>query len=208
MTLQNRVDPFGDIVATSARGMVMGNRGRLHDENRDLMTRRWTTKAWICCLLKFGGRQRRVMAPDRYTELFFLDEATAFAAGHRPCYECRRRDYRAFMDAWARGHGLKRPPRAGDVDAVLHAERLGNHGSRSLTDVRLGSLPDGAMVLLPGDDANPWLVWRGKLHPWSFEGYGGGIGLPRTTVRVLTPPSIVRVLGAGYLPMVHPSVNG
>lgn len=208
MTLQNRVDPFGEIVANPARGTMMGNRGRLHDANRRLAKRRWTTKAWICCLLQFGGRQRQVMAPDRYTELFFLDEATAFAAGHRPCYECRRRDYRAFMDAWARGHGLERPPRAGAVDAVMHAERVAAGGVRAFTETRPGLLPDGAMVLLPGDDTMPWLVWRGKLHPWSFEGYGGGIGLPRATARVLTPPSTVRALGAGFLPIVHPSANG
>lgn len=208
MTLQNRVDSFGNIVGIAARGTMMGNRGRLHDANRRLGKRRWATKAWICCLLQFGGRQRRVMAPDRYTELFFLDEATALAAGHRPCYECRRRDYRAFMDAWARAHELDQPPRAGTVDAMLHAERTMTGGSRALTDARPTLLPDGTMILLPGDDTTPWLIWRGQLHPWSFEGYGGAIALPRATVRVLTPPSTVGALGAGYLPIVHPSANG
>jgi hypothetical protein len=117
MPLQNRVTPFGEIVAHPARGMVMGNRGILHDSGRRLHpTRRWTHKTWICCLCEFKGRHRAVMTPGRYTELFFLDEATALAAGHRPCFECRRADANQFAAAWAHGNGGPLPS-AGDMDA-------------------------------------------------------------------------------------------
>jgi len=118
VALQNRVTPFGEIVATPARGLSMGNRGILHDDRRRLGRRRWTHKAWICCVTEFRGRRRQVMAPGRYTELFFLDEAVALAAGHRPCFECRRAAANAFAACWGG------EPRAPDMDRVLHAERL------------------------------------------------------------------------------------
>ena len=188
--LQNRVTPFGEIVALVARGTMMGNRGGcLHDAEGRLSRRRW-----ICCVLDFKGRHRQVITPGRYTELFFLDKATALAPGHRPCAECRHADYRAFQDAWLRA-ALPEPARADDMDRLLHAERLAEH--------EIGGLPDGAMVAR-GEDA--FLVRRGRLHRWSHSGYkvARDVGRPD---RLLTPPAIVRVFAAGYLPGIHESCN-
>ncbi len=139
MTLCNRVTPFGDIIATPERGTMMGNRGILHDERRRLGRRRWAHKAWICCLTEFRARKRRVMAPGRYTELFFLDEAVALAAGHRPCFECRREAARAYAACWGGN------PRAGEMDRVLHAERLDGKRQR-IHSCEAADLPDGAFV--------------------------------------------------------------
>lgn len=209
MTLQNRVDPFGEIVSHPARGTMMGNRGRLHDGARSLTRRRWTTRAWICCLLSFGGRQRQVMAPNRYTELFFLDEATALAAGHRPCYECRRADYHRFMAAWATGNGAEiETLRAGLVDDRLHAERLKPDKSKRTHEARLGTLPDGTMAVKLGNATKPFLIRGGTIHPWSPNGYGEGTLLNGDTpVTVLTPPSTIAALHAGFEPIVHPSIR-
>ncbi len=193
--LQNRVTPFGDIVAVAARGTMMGNRGGcIHDKEKKLGRRRWASRRWICCVLAFKDRRREVMAPGRYTELFFLDEATALAAGHRPCAECRRADYRAFQEAWLRAD-LPGPARADDMDRLLHAERLAEHG--------IGDLPDGAMVAR-GDDA--YLVKEGDLYCWSHSGYEPAKNEVAPT-RLLTPPAIVRVLAAGYRPGIHASCN-
>src|SRR5215469_18421701 len=124
MPLQNRVDPFGELCAVEMRGLFFGNRGgRFHRDDRTLSRRRWTSRAWICCRLEFKGRHREVWGKG-YTELFFLDEPTALSAGHRPCFECRRADAVAFAAAWARGHGLKAAPRAGEMAAVLQPQRL------------------------------------------------------------------------------------
>lgn len=205
MPLQNRVTPFGDIVSHAARGSLMGNRGVLHDDARRLHpTRRWTTKTWIACLCAFRGRKRRLMTPGRYTELFFLDEATALAAGHRPCFECRSDDANRFRAAWAEGNGGS-PPRASGMDEVLHAERLDGRRKR-LHPVPCPpeSLPDGAMVAT-GDDA--FLVSGGRLRRWSFEGYAAP-SAPTHGLRLLTPPSIVRTLAGGYVPTSHPSAFG
>jgi len=175
MPLQNRVTPLGELIATPERGLVYGNRGRLHDADGRIR-REWQVKRWISCRLEFRGRRRSggPMAPNRYTGLFFLDEATAFAAGHRPCAECRREDYVRFME-------LVGEKRADDIDARLHAERLGPKPER---DVR--SLPDGAFVLV---DDDPWLVLGDELLRWTPGSY--------TTRRaahgratVLTPPSV------------------
>jgi hypothetical protein len=149
MPLQNRVTPFGAIVAVPERGTLMGNRGILHDA-AGALRRRWATRAWICCLLEFRGRRDPVMAPGHYTRLFFLDEPTALAAGHRPCAYCRREAYRSFRAAWAAGSahlGLGTEPRAAEIDRVLHAERLGPDGSKRLHPAELADLPDGAFVL-------------------------------------------------------------
>src|SRR3954453_18158595 len=140
MPRQNRVTPFGEIVAVPERGSLMGNRGILHDaaarDDPDArIRRRWAGRAWISCLLEFRGRRDPVMAPGHYTRLFFLDEPTALAAGHRPCAYCRRAAYNAFRDAWAAGnpqHGLGPTPRATEIDRVLHAERLGLGGGKRL----------------------------------------------------------------------------
>src|SRR3954466_12403237 len=148
MPLQNRVTPTGDIVATPHRGMFTGNRGIIHDPATKTLTRRWASQAWLTCVCEFRGRRREVMSRRSWTELFFLDEATALAAGHRPCFYCRRDDARVFAYAWARAHGLSRVS-APQIDARLHAERL-NKGAKRIHRLRgpPASLPDGAMVAL------------------------------------------------------------
>src|SRR5215813_9546361 len=195
MPLQNRVSPFGDLCALSARGTLMGNRGgRLHDGQRKLTARRWLTRAWICCKLEFNDRHRAVWA-DSYTELFFLDEVTAFAAGHRPCFECRRRDAERFALLFS---GKAKRASAGAMDRLLHAERL--HGKAKRTHRRnIDSLPDGAMVAF---DSEVFAV-RGKdLLQWAPSGYSGSMPRPRAReVDVLTPPSIISVLEQGYVPL-------
>jgi hypothetical protein len=191
--LQNRVDPYGALVAVNARGALMGNRGgRFHRPDRTLGRRRWASRQWISCLCAFQGR-RRVVWGVSYTELFFLDEPTALAAGHRPCFVCRRADAEAFRRAFAAGGA----PSAAEMDAVLHRERLaevpGGAGERPLAE-----LPDGAMIERNG---RPYAVRGAALLPWSFFGYSAPEPRPaQTIVRVLTPPAIVAALAAGYRP--------
>jgi hypothetical protein len=194
--LQNRVAPDGTLQARPERGLLMGNRGgRLHTPDRRLGGRRWVSKAWIACEIAFRGR-RRVMGAG-YTELFFLDEVTALAAGHRPCFECRRADALAFAEAFARAHRLARRPRAGDMDALLHTERL-----RPPETLALATLPDGAVFLAGGR----LLVPRaGALLEWSFAGYVPATVPPPVAAPVLTPPSVRAALAAGYTPRWHPS---
>jgi hypothetical protein len=195
MPLQNRVTPFGDIVAIPERGSFMGNRGIIHDpQTRRLLRRRWTSKAWIICLCAYKGVRRRVMGGRSWTELFFLDEATALAAGHRPCFFCRREAAEAFRAAWAEGNGRAKP-RASDMDETLHRERL-DSGRKRLHSLPapIEALPDGAMVAV-GNAA--YLIARGKPLPWSPSGYGGEVPLS-AAARLLTPPSTVRALAAGY----------
>jgi hypothetical protein len=204
MPLQNRVDPFGELCAVSARGLFLGNRGgRIHRDDRTLSRRRWTSRAWICCVLAFKGRHRAVWGPG-YTHLFFLDEPTAFAAGHRPCFECRRADALAFAAAWARADGLAAAPRAGAMDEVMHVQRLDGRAKRRHR-AALDDLPDGAMIVL--DDA-PLAVRGDALLPWSFAGYGPARPRPRgIAVDLLTPPAVVAVLASGYRPQWHPSAG-
>lgn len=202
MPLQNRVTPFGAIVADPAHGALLGNRGILHDADGRIR-RQWAGKAWICCALAFKDRRIPLAAPGRYTALFFLDEATALAAGHRPCAECRRAAFLAFREAWARGNGWAAdagPPRAAEIDARLHAERvsLPDRGKLVYRET-LGRLPDGTMVVEGGEPLLPLLVWRGALLPWSATGYAGPLRLdPGREVGVLTPRSTVAALAAGY----------
>ncbi len=210
MPLQNRVTPFGEIVAVPERGSFMGNRGRIHNDQRTLKTRHWDRKAWITCLLQFKGRHRQVMAPSTYTELFFLDEATAFAAGHRPCAECRRPDARRFKSLWLEVNGALLQGKSttmANMDGILHPERLARDGTQRRWEARLCALPDGAMVR--GDDPRAaFLLQRGCLYLWSPAGYVERKAIPSgRTVTVLTPPSVTRVLAAGYHPVVHRSVN-
>ena len=202
MPLQSRVDPFGRLIATPARGLFFGNRGgRFHRDDRTLGKRRWASRQWICCVLSFKGRRHQVWGPG-FTDLFFLDEPTAFAAGHRPCFECRRRDATAFAAAWARAKGLAAPPRAPAMDVALHAERLAGRDKR-VQRRTIGDLPDGAFVTL---DDEPYGVRADTLLRWTPEGYGQAQPRPRgSMVDVLTPPSIVSVLAAGYSPLWHPS---
>ena len=204
MPLQNRVTPFGDIVAIAERGTFMGNRGIIHDPaTRTLLRRRWASRAWIVCLCDYKGARRRVMGGRSWTELFFLDEATALAAGHRPCFYCRRQDAEAFRAAWARGNGGA-PPRAAAIDAVLHGERLTGRGKR-LHPVPgpVEALPDATMISAGGDS---FLVAGGVVRRWSAAGYGDRVTAP-AEAQLLTPPSTLRALAAGYRPVIHASAS-
>ncbi|AXK81003.1 hypothetical protein DW352_11070 [Pseudolabrys taiwanensis] len=198
MPLHSRVSPFGELFATGARGTLMGNRGgRLHDSERKLTARRWTSKQWICCKLDFNDRHRKVWG-DSYTELFFLDEVTAFAAGHRPCFECRRKDAEHFAVLFA--NKAKRAS-AADMDRVLHVERLDGKQKR-LHRLAIEALPDGAMIARGGEA----FAARGRhMLPWTPSGYGVPLQRPRGLVYVLTPPAILGVLTRGYRPQWHPS---
>lgn len=196
--LQNRVDPFGNLIADRARGLMMGNRGgRLHRADRTLGQSRWISRQWICCRLEFNNRHRKVWG-DSYTELFFLDEVTALAAGHRPCFECRRKDAMAFAALFS---GARKAP---DMDKVLHAERLDGKIKRT-RPLAIDTLPDGAMIALDGE---VFAVRGARLLRWTAQGYGGTRPRPRgIDVEVLTPPSILAVLKAGYRPLWHPSAD-
>ena len=199
MSLQNRVTPWGEFVATSARGTLMGNRGILHDETGTLGAARWKHNKWVTCRLEFRGRRREPMPAGGYTALFFLDEATALAAGHRPCGECRRENLAAFRAAL----GADRLDLA-TLDRHLHGERT----DRATRQVRphvadIATLPDGTMILTPdGSRGGPTcaaLVWGDALHPWTVQGYRPPLPRPvRGTARVLTPPTIRRALAGGY----------
>ncbi|NEW89490.1 MULTISPECIES: hypothetical protein [Rhodopseudomonas] len=220
MPLQNRVTPFGEIVAVASRGMFTGNRGIIHDPaTRTLLNRRWSSHAWITCACEFRGRRRDVMATRSWTELFFLDEATALAAGHRPCYYCRRTDANAFAAAWARGNGLEQVS-ARQIDATLHRERLDRRAKRlHPLPCAVEALPDGAMVVA-SDGARPhvsanaaagqmsacYLIVRGRALRWSFDGYQLSYRRPAVAL-LITPPSTLRVLATGYRPALHPSAS-
>jgi hypothetical protein len=213
--LQNRVTPFGQVIATPERGLVFGNRGCLHDEHGTIR-RAYSTKRWIACRLEFRGRRRSpLMAPGRYTELFFLDEATALAAGHRPCAECRRVDYVRLGEIWADLHPGQHGADA--IDAQLHSERLHGPGRERLDGPRLhrrlhemgyAGLPDGVFVR---DDGRPCLVLGARLLGWSPRGYLPHRRRPaRGPAAVITPPSLVAVLESGWTPVVpllHPTAQ-
>ncbi len=199
MPLQNRVTPFGDVVALPGRGLVMGNRGVLHDDERQLV-RSWQVRRWIACRIAFRGRRRIIMRPRSYTELFFLDEATAFSAGHRPCAECRNGDYKRFHALWEQCFGA--PVSADIIDTALHAERFAGHAKRTYR-ADLSALPCGTFIAI---DGIPLLVWDDGLQIWSGSGYQEARPRPKFgDVEVLTPPSIVKIFAAGYRPFVHPT---
>ncbi|WGS23221.1 MULTISPECIES: hypothetical protein [unclassified Bradyrhizobium] len=201
MPLQNRVTPTGDIVATEHRGMFTGNRGIIHDPaTRTLLNKRWSTPAWLTCVCEFRGRRRKVMSRQSWTELFFLDEATAFAAGHRPCFFCRRDDAMRFRAAWEQGNRVS-DLSAKAIDVVLHAERL-DRGKKRLHPLPMpvDELPDGTMVQANGGS---YLVADGKTLRWSFAGYSTADVI--ALAMLLTPPSTVRAFQAGYRPVLHPS---
>jgi hypothetical protein len=204
MPLQNRVDPFGELNATPSRGSLFGNRGgRFHTDAKTLTRRRWASRQWICCVLDFKGRQRDVWG-RYYTELFFLDEPTALAAGHRPCFECRRKDAEAFAEAWRKARKFAARPYADEMDEVLHQERLDGRAKR-MHKSRIETLPDGAFITLDGE---PYAVRSDELLRWTTDGYTTRTPRPHgTTVDVLTPPSILAVLAAGYRPRWHPSAG-
>jgi hypothetical protein len=203
--LRNRVTPLGELIVAADRGLVYGNRGCLHDERGEIR-RRYSTKRWIACRLRFRGRRRSpLMVPGRYTELFFLDEATALAAGHRPCAECRRRDYNRFAELWAALH----PGQAGAdaIDAQLHGERLGvGTHKRRLHPLSYRHLPDGTYVL---EDGRPQLVLAGQLLTWTPGGYRDRRRRPaHRQATVITPPSLLAILSSGWtpdVPLLHPT---
>ena len=207
MPLQNRVDPFGSIHAVSARGAMMGNRGgRIHDPASKSIKRRFASKRWIACVCQFRGRKRTVMG-NSYTELFFLDEVTALAAGHRPCAECRNADFKRFSSIWKQAFGLADMPKAGEMDAVLHRERsVSGTGPQTLDARALPAIPDGAMIAQNGI---AWALRAQTALRWSFEGYGRPVqfGAFEGTVSLLTPPGIVKALKTGYQAAWHSSAD-
>jgi hypothetical protein len=200
MPLRNRVTPLGELIETPERGLVYGNRGRLHDEH-GVIRREWQVKRWLSCRLEFRGRHRAggPMPPGRYTGLFFLDEATALAAGHRPCAECRNEDYRTFLALTGAGG-------ADELDCRLHVERLGaDNAGRCLHERRMEDLPDGVFVLL---DGVPHLVLGDALLRWAPGGYPERRRRPRGRAEVVTPPTSLEVLASGWegsVPLLHPS---
>lgn len=208
MTLQNRVTPLGELVSDPARGLVYGNRGCLHDQ-AGRIRRRYNGKRWIACRLRFRGwRRHPLMQPGRFTELFFLDEATAFAAGHRPCALCRREDYERFTETWREHHPDQRG--ADTLDAQLHSERVDPATRGQLRHrAALDALPDGAFVLWDGE---PRLVLAGQLLRWTAGGYTAPRPRPvRSEAELITPPSLVDILRSGWRPLVpllHPSALG
>ena len=208
MPRQNRVTPFGEIVTVPERGTMMGNRGILHEVDGRIR-RRWQVKRWLLCVLEFKGRHRMVMAPNRYTELFFLDEATGLAAGHRPCAECRRSRFLAFRNAWVIGERRvigSEPIRAEMMDAQLHAERIGPDRSKRVFTENIDELPDGVFVSLDALVGDAWLLWGDDLLAWSARGYTERRPRPRgEAVTVLTPRSSVAAIREGYVPEIHPS---
>jgi len=205
MLLQNRVTPTGDIIATAHRGLFTGNRGIIHDPaTKTLLKKRWSSPAWITCVCEFRGWWRPVMGGRSWTELFFLDEATAFAAGHRPCFFCRRDDANRFRAAWEEGNGVS-GVRAREIDAVLHRERL-DRGRKRLHPLPMPvmELPDGAMVQ-EGEES--FLILEGRALQWSMAGYRRTVGATEGGM-LLTAPSTLRALNAGYQPVLHPSATG
>jgi hypothetical protein len=205
--LQNRVTPLGELIADPARGLVYGNRGCLHDD-AGRIRRRFNGRRWIACRLAFRGWLRRpLLQPGRFTELFFLDDATAMAAGHRACALCRREDHLRLTEIWRTLH----PDQAGAdaIDAQLHAERVDPRTrSHQVHGAAFHSLPDGAFVLFEGE---PHVVAGRDLLRWTPDGYVAGAPRPaRGVATVITPPSLVEVLRAGWDPVVprlHPSAN-
>lgn len=206
MPLQNRVMPNGSIIASITRGTLMGNRGVLHNNHQHLI-RQFRLKAWITCQLQFKGRKRQLMSPRMYTELFFLDEATAFSAGHRPCAECRRDRFNEFKQAWIIAHGepSNGKLKVADIDNILHQERTDAGGSRPTWTSRLSDLPIGAVFLHENDYL---CIHPEGLRRWTIEGYKPVASLPsHLAVSVITPKSIVSVFKAGLLPNFHHSAG-
>lgn len=207
MPLQNRVTPRSELIAVAARGTLMGNRGVLHDAQGRIGQHRWRTQAWVTCRLAFKGRHRAVMTPGRYTELFFLDEATALAAGHRPCGECRRSDFLRFKALARTAMDLAVGAPIGALDRRLHTERTRRGPLGETHYASLGTLPDGVIVVLDGSPTGaPWLVLGSTVLRWSPGGYTQRQERPDAMeVAVLTPPCTVGALAAGYRPMLHAS---
>jgi hypothetical protein len=199
---RNRVTPTGEIVAIPLRGLFLGNRGCLHEGQA--IVRRWNSRLWITCALSYKDWRLPQWAPRRFTVLFFHDEPVALAAGHRPCALCRRADYNRFRDAWVAARRVP-PPKAHEMDRVLHADRL-DRGRQRTHERTWSDLPDGAFV---AHDGSPALVAGDNLVPWSHAGYGKPRPRPSTgAATVLTPAITVEVLAAGYRPVIHPQAAG
>lgn len=206
--LQNRVTPFGEIVADPSRGLFVGNRGIIHQDYA--IRKRSGTEGWVICVIDFRGRRRPLMSPGTWTELFFLDEATAFAAGHRPCFYCQRARAVEFATAWGAGAGLDRPASAKEMDAAMRAERShvrrlpedARRRRKALPIVTMDELANGAMVEVDGE---AFLYTGGRFLKWSFDGYAPGA--PDGPMRLLTPPSVNDAFAAGFAPILHPSAG-
>jgi hypothetical protein len=208
LPFQNRVTPQGKLEAVSARGTWLGNRGILHND-RQAIVAPWRHKAWVTCKLEFKGRKRAVFGPRSYSELFFLDEATAFSAGHRPCGECRREKYQTFKAAWCTANQdllqTQNPP-IGHLDKQLHAERAVRGGGKVTHSEMIRNLPDGVFLMFEGKAV---LLWHGHLHTWTHQGYieHRPIKTPTAVVQVLTPKSVVGAIGEGLDIEIHESVH-
>ncbi|HEY1188188.1 MAG TPA: hypothetical protein VGE74_11050 [Gemmata sp.] len=207
MPRPNRVTPLGEIVAVPDRGLFMGNRGCLHD-GEGTIRRSWQQERWIVCLTEFKGRKRAVMTPGHYTELFFLDEATALAAGHRPCAACRRGRFDAFRRALVTGTESEPLLSAVEIDRQLHTQRVAPDRSKRTHAASLDALPDGVFVLLSSGDRIPYLVLGDSLLAWTAGGYADRGERPRgAAVEVLTPELTVRAIQGGYVLELHPSAR-
>lgn len=200
--MQNRVNPFGAVIETKARGAWMGNRGRIHNAKKQIVSR-FKLHAWLICKLSFKERKRQIMAPNSYTELFFLDEATALAAGHRPCFECRREDFNRFKKLWIQAnpeYGFSVEISIQKIDRILHAERINKDGTKKTFRENLNKLPDGTFISF---EENAFLLFKKHLYLWTPYGYKNQTSPTiKGTVNVLTPPSIVNTFRAGYLPQI------
>lgn len=201
MSLQNRIDPWGNLNRTSARGAWLGNRGILHNEKKEIVAP-WRHKAWIICNLEFKGRKREVFSANSYSELFFLDEATALSAGHRPCAECRRKRYTEFKTAWCNANAYGNMVPVSQIDKQLHSERAIRSGGKVTFEIEFSMLPEGAFI---ETGKTALLFWKEKLKRWSFEGYESFDYQPAPTepVKVLTPFSTIQLLRSGFRPQVH-----
>lgn len=205
MPLQNRVDPFGLIHAVPDRGLFLGNRGGcFHTADQKLKSTHWKSQQWITCVLEFKNRRRDLMQPDLYTELFFLDEATALAGGHRPCYECRFEDAKRFRGALLRARVFTEKPSAGQISAEVTGEVQSIlRGQSQREEIQTAYLPDGAML---SENGVAYLKWKGSAHAWSFGGYGTPSELPSMALR-LTPRATCAALANGYAPAIHPTLD-
>ncbi len=205
--LQNRVHPSGTLIRTKARGSWMGTRGLIHNDKQEIV-RAFKLKTWITCKLEFKGRRRKVMTPNLYTELFFLDEATAFSAGHRPCAECRREEFNTFKRLWLQAnpsYGFTIKTRIHQIDEILHAERIDQQNKKVIFEEQMSMIPDGTFILV---DNSAFLVVTKKMYRWTEYGYENATALPKTaTVTVLTPRSIVNAFRAGYVPQMSINIH-
>lgn len=207
MPLQNKVDPWGNLVAVKARGEYLGNRGILHDKEKNIL-KPWAHKKWVICELSFKGIKRRLFSDNKYSELFFLDEATALAAGHKPCAHCRRSRYSEFKELWRQANGLSEfeSLSSEQMDSQLHKERVSSERTKKTFEASYGSLPDGTFIEL---NNGAHLVWENNIYRWSYQGYSRGEDsiAKNQLVKVITPKTIVRMYSSGFKPFVHKTIG-